>query len=196
VTIQMDDAGWGCLLLGVLIGAYRVETREFAFGEVPVQLFQDGAFGRKDYLAGAVTVVDGLLAQLAVGPEEPIEICRGYVLDGVRAWLTRQGYTWTPTRVEGPLQVLVESALLQKLHALGIRVDYRTLTEKQGLLFWHCLRWLKGGDMEATRALPERQALAKTGWASYGIWVSHPYRQAKRLASEAKRARSGARRPW
>jgi hypothetical protein len=196
MTIQMDDAGWGCLLLGVLIGAYRVETGEFAFGEIAVEHFQNGAFARKGYLDVAVTVADDLLVQFAVGLDEPIEVCRGYVLDGVRAWLSKQGYTWTPIKVEGPLQVLVENALLQKLHALGIRVDYRTLTEKQGLLFWHCLRWLKGGDMEATRALPERQALAKTGWASYGIWVSHPYRQAKRLASEAKRARSGARRPW
>jgi hypothetical protein len=196
MTIQIDDAGWGCLLLGVLIGAYRVETGEFAFGEISVEHFQNGAFARQDYLDVAVIVADELLMQLAVGLDEPIEVCRGYVLDGVRAWLSKQGYTWTTIKVEGPLQVLVENALLQKLHALGIKVDYSTLTEKQGLLFWHCLRWLKGGDMDATRALPERETLAKTGWSSYDIWVSHPYQQAKRLAAEAKRARSRVRRPW
>jgi len=41
MTIQIDDAGWGCLLLGVLIGAYRVETGEFAFGEIAVEHFQN-----------------------------------------------------------------------------------------------------------------------------------------------------------
>lgn len=196
MTIQIDDAGWGCLLLGVLIGAYRVETGEFAFGEISVEHFQNGAFARQDYLDVAVIVADELLVQLAVGLDEPIEVCRGYVLDGVRRWLSGQGCTWTIAKVEGPLQVLVENALLQKLNALGIRVDYRTLTEKQGLLFWHCLRWLKGGNIDATRALPEREVLAKTGWASYDIWVSYPYQQAKSLAAEAKRARSRARRPW
>ena len=200
MTVQIDDAGWGCLLLGVLIGAYRIETEQFAFGEIPVEHFQNGAFARKDYLDGAMQVVDDLLVQLKVGLDEPVEICTGYVLDGVRAWLSRQGYNWTTTRVEGPLQVLVESALLQKLNALGIRVDYRTLTEKQGpalsavegLLFWHCLRWLKGGNMDATRALPEREKLAKTGWASYDIWVSHPYQKAKTMAAAARKAK----RPW
>jgi len=42
-----------------------------------------------------VTVVDELLVQLAVGLEEPIEVCRGYALDSVREWLSKQGYTWT-----------------------------------------------------------------------------------------------------
>jgi len=85
---------------------------------------------------------------------------------------------------------------LQRLHALGIYVDYETLTEKQGLLFWHCLRWLKGGNINARRAVPEREAMAKTGWESYNIWVSHPYQQAKRLAAKLKRARARERRPW
>jgi hypothetical protein len=194
MTIQVDDAGWGCLIGGVLIGAYRIETEEFVFGEIPVQLFQNGAFARKDYLDGAVAVVDDLLMQLGAGLDERIEICRGYVLEGVRTWLSGQGYTWSTIKVEGPLQALVENALLQRLKALGIRVDYRTLTEKQGLLFWHCLRWLKGENIDATRALPEREALAKTGWASYEIWTSHPYQKAKRLAAAAKGGR--ARRSW
>ena len=196
MTVQIDDAGWGCLIGGVLIGAYRVETQEFVCGEIPVQLFQDGAFACKDYLRGGATVVEQIFQQLEVPADEPVEVCRGYVLDGIREWLSEEGYNWIPAKIEGPLQSLIEGALLQKLQGLGIKVDYETLTKKQGLLFWHCLRWLKGGNIDATRALPEREALAKTGWASYEAWVSHPYQQAKRLARGAKRAGARARRPW
>ena len=32
--IEIDDAGWGCLIGGVVIGCYRVETAEFAAGGV------------------------------------------------------------------------------------------------------------------------------------------------------------------
>jgi hypothetical protein len=36
--------------------------------------------------------------------------------------------------------------------------------------------------------LPEWETLAKTGWSSYDIWVSHPYQQAKRLAAALVRS--------
>ena len=61
MTIQIDDAGWGCLLLGVLIGAYRVETGEFAFGEISVEHFQNGAFARQGYqISGAMPPSRGM----------------------------------------------------------------------------------------------------------------------------------------
>ena len=82
MTIQIDDAGWGCLLGGTLIGAYHVETQVFRFAEIPVKQFQGAAFARKDYLTGAVTVAQGLFEALGVERDEPIQMCRGYVLDG------------------------------------------------------------------------------------------------------------------
>ena len=194
--IQIDDAGWGCLIGPVLIGAYRIETQEFAYGKIPVRFFQPPLFAQKAYLDKAAEVARQLLDELKVKPKERVEICRGYVLDGVRAWLAKTGRSFRTVKVEGPLQVLVETALQQELAALGLRVSYEVLTEKQGLLFWLCLRWLKGGDIDATKAVPEREKHAKTGWASYDIWISHPYAEAKRLAAEAKAERRRARRPW
>jgi len=194
MTIQIDDAGWGCLIGPVLIGAYRIETQEFAYGEIPVRFFQPPLFGQKAYLNKAAEVARQLLRRLKAGPKEEIQICRGYVLDGVREWLAETGLPWRTVKVEGPLQVLVETALQQELAALGLRVSYEVLTQKQGLLFWLCLRWLKGGDIDATKAVPGREKHAKTGWASYHIWVRHPYAEARRLAAKAKAERR--RRPW
>jgi hypothetical protein len=196
MTVQVDDAGWGYLLGGVVIGARcarRVETAEYAWGEVPVEIFQGAAFARKEYLAGAARAAAQLFEQLRVPLGEPVEICSGYVLDGVRGWLSRAGCRYRMVKVEGPLQALAETTLLERLRQIGLDIDYETLTEKQGLLFWLCLRWLKGGDINAARILPEREKYAKTGWASYGIWASHPYEEAKRLAREAKARRRGNR---
>jgi hypothetical protein len=186
VTVQIDDAGWGCLLGGVIIGVYRVETGQYAWGEVPVESFQGAAFARKEYLGEAARLAARLFEELDVQAGEPVEICSGYVLGGVREWLSASGYRWQQIKVEGPLQTLAETTLLQRLRQIGLDgLDYETL-EKHGLLFWLCLRWLKGGDVDATRALPGRERHAKTGWASYGIWTTHPYEEAKRLAREAK----------
>lgn len=47
MTIHLDDAVWGRLVGPVLVGAYRVETAEFACREVPAPLFQGPAFPRR-----------------------------------------------------------------------------------------------------------------------------------------------------
>jgi len=180
MTIQIDDAGWGCLIGGVLIGAYRVENGEFLYGEIPVEKFQGEAFTRKEYRQSAVDIAGDLLARLQVGKSEPIQVCTGYVLGEIRNWLQHNQYSWQPAKITGQLQDRIETALLERLHELGLTdVNYETLTQKQGLLFYHCVKWLKGGNPNATRVLPERERLAKTGWASYPVWAGNPYHQAK-----------------
>lgn len=193
MTVQIDDAGWGCLIGGVIIGAYRVESEEFVWGEIPVEKFQDGAFSRKEYRFAAADLAKDLLGQLQVATEERIHVCTGYVLGEIRQWLQRQQYSWQPAKITGPLQDRIEHVLLQRIHELGLKeVDFETLTEKQGLLFYQCLRWLKGGNPNATSIITEREHLAKTGWASYRIWATHPYQEAKELAKVFKaRGRTG-----
>jgi hypothetical protein len=190
--IRMDDAGWGCLIGGVLIGAYRPETEEFRYGEIPVSCFQDTGFARQEYLDAGANVVQRLFTDLAVSKSEPVEVCTGHVLGGIRDWLIHEKYDWRPAKITDSLQILIETALLQTLQGYGLKVDYETLTEKQGLLFWKCLRWLKGGNIDATRALPKREKLAKTGWATYRIWVENPYAVAKQKAAAFKAARRRA----
>jgi hypothetical protein len=195
--IQIDDAGWGCLVGGVVIGCCRVETGECAAGLVPPTYFQDndpdepGHFRRKDYLHAAAHVVEVCLAQLKATPAEPIAICSGYVLNGVRAWLTAQGYRWQADKITGPLQELVERAFQAHLAELGFNVGFDRQTDhtKAGLFWWRQVQWLKGGNVNAEVPDPDRVQVCKTGWSTYHTWAYHPYAEARALAGRAKRAR-------
>jgi len=190
VTIQIDDAGWGCLLRGVLIGAYREETREFICEEIPVAFFQNAAFDRRDYLEAAARIAERLFLQPGLSRAEPVVVCTGYVLDGVREWLAHAGYNWQSGKIRGPLQERIETALLEKLRELGVDMDYKTLTQKQGLAFYQCLLWLKGGANINAPVRPERARWAKTGWASWSAWSAIPnYQRAKAAAARLKAAR-------
>ncbi len=187
--IQIDDAGWGSLVSGVLIGAYRTETGEFACDEIPVAFFQGEAFARKAYLEESYGVARRVLDQLRVGKDEPIEICTGYVLEGVRAMLDVDGYSWRAGKITGALQDKIEHDLLNRVRALGVQTDYATLTTKQGLYFYQCVKWLKGGNLNAARPVPERELLCKTGWATYRAWAYNSYERAKQIAKAIKQGR-------
>jgi hypothetical protein len=193
--LQIDDAGWGCLVGGVTIGCYRVETAEFVAGTVAPAFFQDddpdepGHFRYKDYLGAAAHVVEVCLTQLKATPAEPVVICSGYVLDGVRARLTTQGYRWQTAKITGPLQELVECAFQAYLAGLGFSVSCDLLTDhkKAGLFWWRQIQWLKGGDVNATMPDSARAAVCKTGWSTYLTWASHSYAEARALAGRGKR---------
>lgn len=189
--IQIDDAGWGSLVGGVLIGACRKESprTQHAFREIDVSLFQGDAFAHKLYLAEAGDAALALMVQLGVTLDEPVEICTGYILRAARQRLINEGYQVTSTKIGDPLQTLIEREFLNRILALGVETDYEILTQKQGLYFWQCVRWLKGGDVEVAEALPEREKQCKTGWSSYPIWAHNPYANAKILAREHKRQR-------
>lgn len=185
--IKIDDAGWGCLVGGVILGIYREEAKQYGYKEIPVEVFQGDRFKRKEYIDYAYKLTPELLEELDADKKEPIVVCTGEVLTGVRNYLSRNGYNWKPGRIEGHLQIRVEKTLQEKLFGYGIRVNFKTLTEKQGLLFWHCVKWLKGGDLNAP-ALPDREKLCKTGWKTFRIWADLPYQEAKKQSKALKRA--------
>ena len=193
--LQIDDAGWGCLVGGVTVGCYRVETTEFVAGTVAPAYFQDADphepnhFHRQDYRHAAAHVVEVCLAQLKATPAEPVAIGSGYVLDGVCAWLTAQGYRWQAAKITEPLQELVGCAFQAHLAGLGFNVSFDLLTDpnKAGLLWWRQIQWLKGGDVNIIRPDPARAAVCKTGWSTYLTWAYHPYAEARALAGRAKR---------
>lgn len=195
--IQIDDAGWGSLVGGVVIGACRVESprTQHAFKEVPVTYFQGETFKKKLYLGVAADLALELMDELLVMKTEEVKVCTGYVLEAIRIKLMAEGYQVTPAKIGEPLQTLIEQELLDRVLAIGVDTDLETLTTKQGLYFWQCVNWLKGGDMDG-QALPQREKHCKTGWASYSIWAHLPYETAKVRAKELKAAKARARRPW
>jgi len=195
--ILLDDAGWGCLIGGVLIGAYRKETCEYLSMEVPVESFQKGSFKEKKYLAAAGAIAIQLLEKLNVSKSEPIMICTGYCLDGIAEELSNREYNFTRGKITGPLQFKIEKELRTTLlDKYNFKVSYDVLTElnKKGLFWWNQISWLKNGDVEKKGADKSRIPLCKTGWATFDVWAKYPYSEAKELASHLKDSLKHARR--
>jgi isopentenyl phosphate kinase len=157
VTIQIDDAGWGDPVGGVLIGIYRVETSEYVVKEIEVIHFQESNFVEKTFLTRGLELVLDALACLKVPRDEPIEVCRGTVLDGVRAGLKAQGFHVIPTKIEGSLQELVEANLVTSLEQLGVKGIPRVSGKER---FFRQLEWIQ-------EDLKNREQYAKTGWKSW-----------------------------
>jgi CxxC-x17-CxxC domain-containing protein len=157
MTITIDDAGSGDLLFGVVIGAYRDETKEFKYDLIDVKFFQPVLFGQKEYLLQSSRIVSQLVQGLKIMPEEEIQICQGYIFDEAVNDL-RKAYgedRIRRIRVVGEPQRLTEIAYLDEIRNLG----YDPLEEREdrrAKSFFHMMRWLKDN--------PEMLRYAKTGW--------------------------------
>ncbi len=157
MTITVDDAGSGDLLFGVVIGAYRDETKEFTYDIVDVKFFQPELFKKKEYLSQTSKIVSQLLNKLELKPEEEVHICQGYIFDQAVEEL-RKVYGDERIRrikVVGEPQRLIEIAYLDEVRNLG----YEPLPErdeKRAKNFFHMMRWLK--------EKPQMLQYAKTGW--------------------------------
>ncbi len=157
VTIQIDDAGWGDPIGGVLIGIFRVETQEYLVHEIEVSHFQPPNFTKKTFLKRGLELVQQAFSCFNVDKKEPIEVCRGAVLDGVRDGLVQQGYTVIPKKIEGQLQEQIEASLVESLRKLGIP-DIPRVSGKDR--FFRQLEWIQ-------KDLKNREQFAKTGWKNW-----------------------------
>jgi len=160
LTIQIDDAGWGDLLGGVIIAAYRIETEQFAYRLIDVKFFQEPAFDEKHYLDEASKAAQELLSitELNAPKSEPIQLCTGYILSRAVYDLNRAGYKTVACKIIGPLQERGEQAFLDELRKMGY--DPMPNREADGRAraksFYDMLNWAK--------AKPERMSLIKSGW--------------------------------
>ena len=157
MTIQIDDAGYGDLLFGVVIGAYRPETDDFFYDVINVKYFQRPLFEKKGYLDEALHIARKLVKRLELEDGERIEICRGDILDKAADGLIEAcgEKSLARVKVEGRAQHLVEEAYLDEIRNLG----YEPLpdrTEKWGKSFWHMYRWLRNN--------PRMLRYVKSGW--------------------------------
>ena len=157
MTVTVDDAGSGDLLFGVVIGAFRDETREFTYGIIDVKFFQSSRFYRKEYLEQSSRIVSELLGRLRLGSEEEILVCKGYIFDDAVDDLRRIYGDDRVRRVKviGEPQRLTELAYLDELRNLGYE-PVREREDRRAKSFFHMMRWL--------RENPDRLRYAKTGW--------------------------------
>jgi hypothetical protein len=157
MTLQIDDAGGGDLLHGVVVGAYRPATGQFTYEMVNVEFFQHPKFDRKAYLEETSKIVMKIIDRMKLGENEPVLICSSYLFEqAVRDLEEKYGKERvTVTKITGDAQRFVETAYLDELRNLG----YEPLSEreeKRARSFFHMLRWLKKD--------PRRFKHAKTGW--------------------------------
>lgn len=157
MTLQIDDAGVGDLLYGVIVGAYRPETGEFTYDVVGVEFFQPPKFGRKAYLERASEIVMQIVERMRLFDNEPIQICSSFVFEkAVRLLEETYGKDRvTVSKIVERAQHLVETAYLDEIRNLGYEPILER-EEKRARSFFHMLRWLKKD--------PRRFRHAKTGW--------------------------------
>jgi len=152
-----------------------------------VEFFQGERFQSRQYVQEACNLAAEILSGLNVPKHtEPLQICSGNITTHIRYWAYLQGYQYCSIPTSNQLQILLDTALFQHLREdIDLKnVDFQILHEKPALVNWLCWQWLKGGNINARRALPARERLAKTGWSTYPVWIEHPYAEAKRLLKE------------
>ena len=157
MTIQIDDAGYGDLLQGVVIGAYRPETNEFVYDLIHVKYFQKPHFKEKRYLTEAGKISKILVKRLKLRKDEKIELCRGDILDQAAQSLIEIYGEEKVSRikVEGKAQELIEAAYLDEIRNLGYE-PIPDRTEKWGKSFWHMYGWIKKNPIQVK--------YTKSGW--------------------------------
>lgn len=164
--IEIDDAGSGSLIGGTGIGILRTETEEYIFKIIPRHFFQNPNFAQKRYQTYVIKIVKYTLKRLKVDKNEKILVCRGYIFDQLRNWLTAEGYNWESTKIVGFLQNSVENSFNEYVIDLGLPKNF-VQHARYAFGFHRLLKWVFA-DFE------NRARLCKTGWKSWQKWSQVP----------------------
>lgn len=159
--IEIDDAGWGDLIGGVIIGGYNPLLAEFRWEEVPVEHFQGESFIKKTYLDATKRAVYKILGNLRAEKKfYRIALCTGYVLtDAVRS-LRKKGWRIVRRKIEGRCQELVEERNRKELIKLGVPPSTIGNIPPSANRFIRLFEWVKENPKE-------RERYVKTGWKSW-----------------------------
>jgi len=160
MTIQIDDQGWGTPVGGVGIIILRKETQEIHYDIVPIECFSIDSFKMKNYLTGAMDIVEQGFVELKVTKEEEIEICSGCIHDKTAEWLKNEGYKFTVMKIDGVAQKKGERLFIEYLRSLGVpnppQIVEETVDEYKAQ-FFYLVDWVRKDPQK-------RRHLCKTGW--------------------------------
>jgi len=171
--ILIDDAGWGDLILGVVIGALKPPDRRYMERRIPVSSFQPPNFENKKYLDDAVKIADEIVEVMQPDVETHFKVCSGYVLSGIRRHLRDRGFDVEEVEITGELQEMVEKSYIRWCIEVGVPAE--RLEDKRR--FWTLLEWVE--------ERPElREKLVKTGWKSWkNKWRKKAFEKSKKEGS-------------
>lgn len=175
IVIEIDDAGSGSLIGGTGIGILKKETQEYIFEIIPLNYFQHPYFSEKLYQNYVISIVEKALEKLRVDPKEPLYLCRGYVFDRLRKWLSAKEYSWKSTKITGLLQDKVENSFNQYAIGLGLPKNF-IIHARYAFGFHRLFKWVMA-DFQ------HRAPLCKSGWKSWQKWSSTPLKKSYGKAS-------------
>ena len=155
-TILIDDAGWGDLILGAVIGALKLPDHKYMERRIPVTAFQQPNFENKAYLEEAVRIAREIVDVMQADQQTCFKVCSGFILSRVRIYLQEQGYHVEKVAITGELQEKVEKSFVDWCVEVGVPED-RFENERR---FYPILDWV--ADM-----FELRERLVKTGWKSW-----------------------------
>jgi hypothetical protein len=156
---QIDDAGIGFPLCGVMIGITDGTT--VWTDTVDVSFFQSPKFEKKLYLVEYANKGLKLLSNLGVAPKtHRIEICTGFINTNLKNMLREKGFDVRVAEITGLLQDQLEQLFRDHVRLLtGADVGYDPKQMKKqdlGKAYYGALRWAK-------KNVPH---LLKNGWES------------------------------
>jgi hypothetical protein len=178
--LEVDDAGWGDLLDGVVLGFLRAEDGVFITKVIDVKFFQPPLFAKKLYLDEAAKLALEALKELGTKKGEEIRICTAPVLEKVRETMTKEGYKVVPSKIVGLLQLKVETAFIERLESLGVTINTVPLDPCRDR-FYAQLRWIHSD-------LVHRERYVKTAWKSWKRWRAWQMRPRRRFRATLEEA--------
>ena len=135
----------------------RIETGEAHLGEISLTLFRGKTFSEKRYLHEAIRIIGEGIEKLGITKDEPLRVCTGYILSGVREALAREGYTVIPSKITGTTQELAEDEFVKSLVRLGVGGEAEVRRMRH---FSSFIKWVRE-DLEV------RERFVKTGWKAW-----------------------------
>lgn len=163
-VLQIDDAGWGFPLCGVMVGVS--DGQDVQTATVPVEFFRkegENAYQTKRYLDVYMDLALALLDFYGASPEtHRIEICTGYVNQPLRDRLRNLGYDARVMEITGVLQDRLEALYGEYVRSeVGSDIYYDPKTLKKSEM---PLRYKESLDY-GMKHCPDK---VKTGWKAIG----------------------------
>jgi hypothetical protein len=169
--IIIDNAGWGDLLLGVVVGAVKPPDRRYMERRISTSAFQPPNFEKKRYLDDAVKIAEEIVEVMQPDEQTHFEVSSSYVLSSVRRYLQNRGFKVEKVDATGELQEMVQRGYVRWCVEAGVPADLLKTKRR----FWTLLEWVA--------EIPHlREGLVKTGWASWQRkWREEIYKKPQNL---------------
>ncbi|MHA1309296.1 MAG: hypothetical protein ACTSWR_11825 [Candidatus Helarchaeota archaeon] len=119
-SVEIDDAGIGCPVGGIVICIYSKERDMAALKIIGLRFFQKPLFSSKQYNIEVLKRLQWAFRELNITRDAFIKICPGDIFTTSIDYLWKNGYNIITTKADGIAHILAETRFLQYLESIGI----------------------------------------------------------------------------